>query len=381
MNLFNVEEDMNYLIQNIGKSILVNGISVNAIVSSGKNKEIEEKSFTTKEVLKRGDLIVSNDHNYLVINEINGQRQNTCYKAYAHSCNYNMKIIIAEVLYEIAIILQTKTLSINSSQYLSVADGKIMITMQNNAQSSKIKTDDRVILMKQAWKVDGIDTSLEGLTTLFLSSSAIDTVNDDLINDIADKNKLATYSISICNGATTQIDITQQLQLNVVVTKNVVGVSTVVTSPNIVYSSSDASIATISSMGLVTFQKIGSVNLVATLASDSTVISSVLVTVVSVPKDNFVLTITGNATVKLGQTITYTASLTNNGVVVSSSLFDFVLNQGATPSNAFTYVVNADGCSVSIKTLKYPYTLGLTAYLRSDHSISNIVSVLLKGSI
>ncbi len=99
MDIFNVEEDMNYLIQTIGKPILLNGTSINAIVSSGKNKEIEEKAFTAKELLKRGDLIVSNDHNYLAINEINGQRQNTCYKAYAQSCNYNMKIILGEKFY------------------------------------------------------------------------------------------------------------------------------------------------------------------------------------------------------------------------------------------------------------------------------------------
>ncbi len=80
----------------------------------------------------------------------------------------------------------------------------------------------------------------------------------------------------------------------------------------------------------------------------------------------------------MGSTNTFAASLTNNGVTIPSA-FDFVLDPKTTPSSAYLYTIGDNSCS--IKGLKYPYSMILSCYLRSDHAIKDSVSINLKGTM
>lgn len=235
MNLFNVDSDIDYLLLTMGKPISINGSSATAIIGYTSNKDIEEKKIITKSQLGRGDIIVANNHNYIVTNEINDKRQDCYYKAYAQSCNYNIKFNFNGTVKAIPSIIASGIFDIETGKYYSFASGKIQVTLQNTVDTNTIFLQERFIKMGSAWKVSGIDKTKTGLITLSCDLDSFLT-NDDKDNEIAYNSNIPTptptpttdYSIAInpniadiTEGSSQQFTVEVKSNGNVVTDKTV----------------------------------------------------------------------------------------------------------------------------------------------------------------
>ena len=254
----------------------------------------------------------------------------------------------------------------------------------------KIKSDRRFLMNDTPWRTGDVNAvkyvrNGQGYIEFFVTADVISS-NDNRDLGVADYyTQSSNYILNILNGSNLQVHVGTPLLLNTQVTKAVNGNSTVVSpTPLILFTSSDITIATVDTVGNVTFLQTGNVRITAKLSMDNTIQRYIDLQVLSTQQNNYSLSIVGDSQpdieVKLNSSKTYTAHLFNNGSEILNSLFDFVLTQGTTPSSAFVYTVLSDS-QVKIQCKQYTYDLVLTVYLRSDHSIVQTKNIKLKGVI
>ena len=259
-----LQDKFNSHMNKYGKVIEINGLD-----AIGFFMEIDNKSSTDEKYLFAGINQVSQGN---VI-----QYNNTKWLCTENPVNINNvydKSIIKQVKYSIKFampsgslnifpsIIDTKALDTNTGQYITMPEGKILVTMPENEDSNNITVDLRFIIMGSAWKVTGIDKSKIGLITLYCDINQFDTVNDDIENEIADKVKyIHTYTINITNGDSAELDYRETtLQLTVECKDN----GAVVENPVVTYSSDNEEVATVDNNGLVTCHAIGEAVITAT---------------------------------------------------------------------------------------------------------------------
>lgn len=264
----------------------------------------------------------------------------------------------------------------DSPSNFGVEDGKVLImpnerrtiTIQNNEYTRKINKERRFIIDGRAWRTIGVDRLIDGLITLTLEENQINVATDNPELGIADYyNNLHVKTISILNGATIELNIGNTLQLNVQTMDN----GTVV-SEDVVYTSSDASIATVDENGLITSVNSGNVVITATLASDNTVTDSITVQVDPVVVNNYLINISGSDECKIGQFQTYTAEIRNNGVVDSTKIVAWSLladdQIGATTLANITSQ-NETSCTIKANSNQQYGYVQLKATMVGDSSI------------
>lgn len=340
MNLFNVDNDINYLLLTMGKPILINGSPATAIIGYSNIKEYEEKKIITKAEIKRGDLLYINNHNYLIINEINDKRQDTYYKGYARSCNYSIKFNFNGDVKEFPTILTTEILDIQESRYISLLDGKVQVILQDNADTKRIVKEQRFLAMNYAFKIEGIDKSKVGLIILNCSVTEKNTTTDDLENEIVDRWLYETkhnYTLETTN-TNSSLEQGKTLQFNVILKDNGV----VVENPTIIYTVNNNN-CSVNSTGLITGNAEGESIITASFTSEG-VTKTVSITITVTAVKIVVNEIQGSSEISWGMTSTYKAVKSVNGVVEPHN-YDFTL-ENATGLATLTII---DNCTCTIK--------------------------------
>jgi hypothetical protein len=376
--MINIESDMTYILDNLGKPIKINNISTIGLVGNIKSyKEQEDvRKLITKSPINRGDLIIYKDNNYLVTSDVDNIN-NIYYKAKMKKCPHVVKFNFGGTVKECPAILETKVMDIESGQYFPLATGKMLITIKDNIN---VVLQQRFIKFGEAWNVTGIDKTKIGLIILNVEKTTTNS-NDDIENEIADRWQYETkhlYTIETTN-TDTSIEQNKTLQFNVVVKDNDV----VVDNPALTYKSDNAN-CSVSNTGLITGVAVGSSIITATFSAEGITKSvSINVTVTEpVITDNFTYTLTGDldpdTSIKAGSYIVYTAKKLNNGVEVADAKFDFEVIPGDTPSDAYTLTVNSD-TECRIDALKYMYTITLRAKDRDDNAKYIDKEITLKG--
>lgn len=285
----------------------------------------------------------------------------------------------------------TLTSGIDELKDIIVADGERVVVVPSTSETLKIKRNSRFFISKDninnplSYQVINIEnTILDGLIIFKLQEQGaeIDTTNDNFELGICDYyNKIATYQLSIINGDNLQTYINQPLQLNVQVTKTINGIATNITSTsNVIYESSDETIATVDNVGLITFNDIGNVVVTAKLSNDNTVIDTISLDVINIPQNNYTVEIVGVSEIATGQTKTYSFVKKNNGVVFDGSLFDIQIINGISPISSYTLSSITD-TSCSIKCNSYTYYITLRVFDRDNHSLYTDKIIKLKGLI
>lgn len=221
MNIFDFpNNDYLYLLSMAGDDIYINNDTMpkKALINNlPVNRQADIRTISTTSEIKRGDLVNWDNEYWLIISEV-GHKRYTYYKGIIQRCNYNIKFNFQGTIKEFPAIVDSKVFDTETNQYLSIPAGKIVVTMQSNADSENIKINDRFIKMKNAWKVTGIDRTNNGLLILHCDLDAIIS-SDDLENEIANAGDYI-YTLEITNGETANIQETSTLQLNVVVKLN-----------------------------------------------------------------------------------------------------------------------------------------------------------------
>ena len=334
MNIFDFpQNDYLYLLSMAGDDIFINDTMspIKALINNlPVNRQADIRTIATKEEIKRGDLINWDGGNWLIISEI-GQKRYTYYKGIIQRCNYNIKFNFEGTIKQFPAIADSKVFDVETNQYLSVPAGKIVVTMQSNADSENIKINDRFIKMKNAWKVTGIDRTKNGLLILHCD---LDTIisSDDLENEIANAGDYV-YTLEITSGDSANIQEGNTLQLTTVVKLN----GNVVTDKTVTFSCDNPSIASVDENGLVTAISAGDCIITASLAENPSVYDTITITVTALPEHDYAVTISGKTSIVKTKTATYTATFTDNGVpITETSEFYLTADDGVSTTTLAT---------------------------------------------
>lgn len=317
MNLFEyIDDDYIYLLSMAGDDIYINDnpIPCKAIINSKgltRNTSINEytdlRTISSTAELKCGDLITWDDEQWLIISEI-GQKRFNHYKGIIQKCNYSFKMIFTDgMVREYPCIIDSKVFDVETNKFISTPTGKIVVLLQDNADSRMIGIDKRFISMDKAFKVVGDDRTQKGLLKLYCD---LDTFSgsDDIENEIADYETFKhTYTIEILNGDPLTVNVLSVSEFDILTNCTDNGLT--VTPDNIEFTVSDPLVGRIEGNRFICIGT-GTTTLTATWngVSDSITIIGVIDEV-----HNYAVSITGEDYVYYNATGIYTALFTDNG--------------------------------------------------------------------
>ena len=354
MNIFDFpSNDYLYLLSMAGDDIKINDNpeTKKALINNlPVNRQADIRTISTTSEIKRGDLINWDGGNWLIISEI-GQKRYSYYKGIIQKCNYNIKFNFQGTIKEFPAIVDSKVFDTETNQFFSVPAGKIVVTIQDNADSTNIALNQRFIKMKQAWKVSGIDRTKNGLLMLYCD---LDTIipTDDLENEIANAGDYI-YTLEITSGDSASIQEGNTLQLTTQVKLNGNTVE-----KEVIYSSDNSSIATVDENGLVTAISAGECIITASLTDNPNVYDTISITVTALPQHNYAVTISGNASIVKNYTATYTATFTDNGVPITQE--------------SFFYITADDGSSTTLATIQSQDPIANTCVVKAGSTLGYV---------
>lgn len=370
MDLYDLKQDIDYMLLMFGKSIIINDNSATALIGYSQNTDIEEIKIITKSLIKRGDLIFYNNQNYLVNDDSTGLKNNAYYKVLAQRCNYSIKFNFSGSVKSFPALSTTKILDIDTSRYMELADGKIQVNLQDNADTKQIALQQRLLSMGYAYQVDGIDRSKVGLIILSCSVTTF-TEDDDKDNEIADRWKYEVkhiYTIETTN-IDTSLEEGSTLQFVVTVKDNDV----VIASPTIIYSA-DNSNCSVNSTGLITAVTEGTSVITATFTGENGTVKSISITVTviePVETPNYTISINGANSINAGYSEIYNVIVKNNGVDVTGQPVTLELLDAAgtnTLSSSIATLSNVTNTSCTINAIESDNYITLKATLNIDTS-------------
>jgi hypothetical protein len=200
----------------------------------------------------------------------------------------------------------------SETKYIVLSDDQILITVQNNSDTSQLALDHRFIFnhsKNDIYKLSKVQSLLqEGILYLTMTKEQYG-ANDRLDLNLADYIQ-NNFVLTITNGDTVSLNTSDTLQLVCEVRNN----GELVENPIITYQSSDIIKATVSSTGLITAISTGVVTITAT---SNNVNDSIEVTVEEVVADNYSIVISGSNSIYQGQSKSYSCVVYNNGTQVS----------------------------------------------------------------
>lgn len=362
----NNPKDFKHLLNMAGQDILINGKPARALITNTNLTESKDnRNITTLENIECGYLIDYDDGKWLVISEVSGKRYNK-YKGIIQKCNNTLTVNIAGILHRVPYVVTNKVnLNIDVTYYLTVLENEIYILVANNPINSNIQLNDIYKIGRYNYRVISMDDiSRPGLLLMKMKYSEEGQV-------------LPNYSITILNGNTLTTDTATPVQLNVEQKDG----ETVLTNPlPMVFTSSDISIATVDSTGMVTPVSVGNVIITVSFESDTTVNDSIVITVeeVEVP-ETYTLELIGDTEIIHGNTKTYTCvKKDSSGVEVDGAVFDFTIDPETTPADKYTFTV-LDDTQCTIKCNGAGYYINLIATDRTDNSLTVSKRIALKS--
>lgn len=335
-----------------------------------RNTGMDTQYLLTNTYLKQGNIINKNDINYLIIDKNNENYQNSYKKYYIEECNYIVKIIKDNQILNFNAILTTKNFDLSQGIFL-FQNGNCTVTLQNNDNSQRILIDDRFILMKQAWKCIGIDTSAEGLITLYLQTDSI-TSGDNLDLEIANYDTLIIYRVDLLNNnAIINMGSTGQIQAQLTNTSD----STAVDGATFTYTSNNSDIATVDENGVITPVTEGTgtvtVNSNDSFANGATATFNYTIQVEVT--HNYTNSITGTTPVHLSSSDTYTYNAFDNGNAISDiATWTLLGDDGASTTYASITSHTDTTCTIQI-TSEYIFDDGLSKYVRL-HAVGQTIT-------
>lgn len=241
------------LIKRNGKIIRVNDTyNIKCVLQelSDGVKGIDTKTLISIDVLLQGDIVTYESINYMVVTK--NQSTNGVYGVYTlRNCPYVAKFDIDGLnSYPMFCTAQKFDLSSPSTGGVGVVPvNTIMVTIPNTVKSNTIPIGKYLVKFNSFWLISGIDKTVEGLITFTCDYSL--TFGEgylDLINEVVWVS--TNYGVSV-NPTIADITLGNTLQLIATTISNGTPIEEILTNP-LQYESSNTSIVTVSSTGLVT---------------------------------------------------------------------------------------------------------------------------------
>lgn len=228
--------------------------------------------FKQTEPLGIGSVIVMKGQPYVIISDKDFDESNAVYSAIAQKTNVTIN--------GIPYVVDTATYGETQGSIFTQVDGDVIIYTGFNTITNKIKVNDHINAFGNSYQVSNRFVK-ENILYIHLKQTTA--VPDH-------------YAITYNGVSSFDIKESTTYQLSYTVTNNGV----VVENPTITYSSSDETIATVDSNGLMTMLKEGSVNITAT-AYDASVTTAMTIADTSTPSVDYSISITSSTdTIKVG---------------------------------------------------------------------------------
>ena len=307
--------------------------------------------FKQTEPIGIGSVIVMKGQPYVIISDKDFDESNAVYSAIAQKTNV--------IINGIPFVVDTATYGESQGSIFTQVDGDIIIYTGFNTITNKIKVNDYINAFGNGYKVSNRFVK-ENILYIHIKQTTVVPDNYNIVYN-------GVTSFDINDGTTYQLSYT--------VTNNGI----VVEKPTIHYSSSDETVATVDSNGLMTMLKEGSVDITAT-CSDASVTTTMTIANSSAP--TYTLSLTSSTdTIKVGGTYKKLTCLftDNNGqditetVVANMTTADFVWTcfiDGTEYTND-SMVVWYKGTSTNSKRIKL--TSDATSYI--GHTLTVKVTV------
>ena len=227
--------------------------------------------FKQTEPLGIGSVIVMKGQPYVIISDKDFDESNAVYSAIAKKTNVTIN--------GIPFVVDTATYGESQGTIFTQVDGDIIIYTGFNTITDKIKVNNRINAFGNSYQVSNRFVK-ENIIYIHLKQTTAMPDNYDIVYN-------GVTSFDINDGTTYQLSYT--------VTNN----GSVVENPTITYSSSDETIATVDSNGLMTMLKEGSVDITATAYGDSCITT---MTIANTSAPTYALSITSSTdTITLGR--------------------------------------------------------------------------------
>jgi len=237
--------------------------------------DMEEKIQVYPNQIKQGDIIKFkvNDtdtlRTYLIKSKID--KKHGYDEGIFEECNHVLKWMYQGKLYEYPCILinNTKYTGGTKTQNIGITESSAMmgILITKNIDTKTIANNQRILLMDNAWRVTLNDNAtMEGLLSISLGKDSI-SENDNTELEIADYYE-HNYAITLSSNIQTLVE-TETYKITPMITDKGIQVS----NANIVYTSSDETIAIIDSTGLVTSLGVGNCIITVSIGSVTTTLN------------------------------------------------------------------------------------------------------------
>lgn len=184
MNPFAIDNsDFQFLLDTVGETVKINDVEQKAIITNAKIGDYENKYIYTLSNIQRGNLILHNEKNYLIVSDVTEGKYK---KALMRKCTHTIRVMIkegeqiligttpwGEEIYETVdpiyddfpCIVEQEKITIDGGQ-IKTSDSEIFVTLQNNEFTRKIKLNDVYEVAGGRYKVTHINYTKSGLLIL-----------------------------------------------------------------------------------------------------------------------------------------------------------------------------------------------------------------------
>ncbi|MGG4000743.1 Ig domain-containing protein [Anoxybacillus kestanbolensis] len=192
MNPFAIDNsDFQFLLDSIGETVIINNVPKKCIVQNAKIGDYEDKYIYTLSNIQRGNLILHNEKNYLIISDVTEGKQYK--KAIMRKCTHTIRVMIQEgqqiligttpwgeeqykttdpVYDDFPCIVEQEKIVIEGSQ-IKTSDSEILITLQDNEHTRKIKVNDVYEVAGARYKIVHINYTKSGLLIIKCETAVV----------------------------------------------------------------------------------------------------------------------------------------------------------------------------------------------------------------
>ncbi|MDY7992411.1 hypothetical protein UY286_15550 [Paenibacillus polymyxa] len=377
-----LEPMLDFFLREKGELVHINGMRQLALIQDATNtiQMTDEKIIRAATPLHTGDSVDYRDERYLITSQVD-RNEKSC-RGRMRKCNQSLALNWNGKVRWFDAVVEARTFSTETGKVISIPEGNILVSLQDNADTRGITLSQRFYMTHQPFKVTGIDRTMNGIIQLSCTLDSINTAYDDVENNIADKWKYETahtYALHIHQGTIAHAPLNETIPLNVTATDN----GNEIANPTITYTSSDPSVISVDQHGQVMGIVLGQASITAKLTYHPAVQSTIEMRVVETGTHIYSIAITGNSVLKTGQSASYVSHIYDHGTEVFDQAVEWNLRNQDDSTPITGGVTASTGNSVTIKAKRGSgssnKTLVLTATLVSDPSITIEKTISLKN--
>ncbi|KJD42395.1 Ig-like domain-containing protein [Paenibacillus terrae] len=377
-----LEPMIDFFLREKGELVHINGVRQLGLIRDATNniQMTDEKIIRAATPLHTGDIVDYRDERYLITSQVDRNEQ-SC-RGRMKKCNQRVALNWNGQVKWFDAVVEARTFSTETGKVISMPEGNILVSLQDNADTRGITLSQRFYMTHQPFKIVGIDRTMNGIIQLSCTLDSMNTAYDDVEHNIADRWKYEiahTYALHIHQGTIAHVPINGTLPLKVTATDN----GNEVANPAITYISSDPNVVSVDQQGQVMGIALEQASITAKLTYHPTILSTIEMRVVETGTHNYSIAITGNSVLKTGQSASYVSHIYDHGVEVFDQSVEWSLRNQDDSTPIMGSMTASTGNSVTIKAGSSSgannKALVLTATLVSDPSITAEKNIRLKN--